>query len=65
MLRRKRCLTLTIKEKLKRIINCLMTNPVCTSVSFQQNAKEKGVSAIDIAKFLIDQGIHPPTVYFL
>lgn len=25
---------------------------------------EKGVHAIDIAKFLIDQGLHPPTVYF-
>ena len=25
---------------------------------------EAGVHAIDIAKFLIDQGIHPPTVYF-
>ncbi|MFA5059940.1 MAG: aminomethyl-transferring glycine dehydrogenase subunit GcvPB [Candidatus Omnitrophota bacterium] len=25
---------------------------------------EKGVHAIDIAKFLIDKGIHPPTVYF-
>lgn len=25
---------------------------------------EKGVHAIDIAKYLIDQGIHPPTVYF-
>ena len=25
---------------------------------------EVGVHAIDIAKFLIDQGIHPPTVYF-
>jgi len=25
---------------------------------------EKGVHAIDIAKFLIDQNIHPPTVYF-
>ncbi|MEI8011221.1 MAG: aminomethyl-transferring glycine dehydrogenase subunit GcvPB [Candidatus Omnitrophota bacterium] len=24
----------------------------------------RGVHAIDIAKFLIDQGIHPPTVYF-
>jgi glycine dehydrogenase subunit 2 len=23
-----------------------------------------GVSALDIAKFLIDQGIHPPTIYF-
>ena len=25
---------------------------------------DKGVHAIDLAKFLIDQGIHPPTVYF-
>ena len=25
---------------------------------------QNGVHAIDIAKFLIDQGIHPPTVYF-
>lgn len=26
--------------------------------------KEEGVNALDIAKYLIDQGIHPPTVYF-
>lgn len=26
--------------------------------------KAAGVSALDIAKFLIDRGIHPPTVYF-
>lgn len=26
--------------------------------------KGKGVSALDIAKYLIDKGIHPPTVYF-
>jgi len=26
--------------------------------------KEKGVSALDIAKYLIDNGIHPPTIYF-
>jgi len=26
--------------------------------------EKKGVHAIDIAKFLIDQGMHPPTVYF-
>lgn len=25
---------------------------------------ERGVRALDIAKFLIDRGIHPPTVYF-
>ncbi|MCK4463718.1 MAG: aminomethyl-transferring glycine dehydrogenase subunit GcvPB, partial [Candidatus Omnitrophica bacterium] len=26
--------------------------------------KENGVSALDIAKYLIDKGIHPPTIYF-
>jgi glycine dehydrogenase subunit 2 len=31
------------------------------SASFQA---QRGVHAIDIAKFLIDQKIHPPTVYF-
>ncbi|MEW5758515.1 MAG: aminomethyl-transferring glycine dehydrogenase subunit GcvPB [Candidatus Omnitrophota bacterium] len=31
------------------------------SASFQL---ENGVHAIDIAKYLIDKGIHPPTVYF-
>ena len=25
---------------------------------------ERGVHATDIAKYLIDQGIHPPTIYF-
>ncbi|MDP8233827.1 MAG: aminomethyl-transferring glycine dehydrogenase subunit GcvPB [Candidatus Saelkia tenebricola] len=26
--------------------------------------KENGVSALDIAKYLIDNGVHPPTIYF-
>ena len=26
--------------------------------------KNRGVSALDIAKFLIDKGFHPPTIYF-
>ncbi len=26
--------------------------------------KEKGVTALDIAKALLDYGIHPPTMYF-
>jgi len=26
--------------------------------------KEQGISALDIAKYLISQGMHPPTVYF-
>jgi glycine dehydrogenase subunit 2 len=28
------------------------------------NQKQKNVSALDIAKALIDKGVHPPTVYF-
>ena len=30
----------------------------------QDKAKEFGVSAVDIAKSLIDEGFHPPTIYF-
>lgn len=26
--------------------------------------KEKGVTALDIAKFIIEKGMHPPTIYF-
>lgn len=33
-------------------------------LSAERLAKEKGVHALDIAKGLIDRGIHPPTVYF-
>jgi glycine dehydrogenase subunit 2 len=29
-----------------------------------ETQKEKGVSALDIAKYLISKGYHPPTVYF-
>ena len=32
-------------------------------LSAQRQAK-KGVHALDIAKYLIDQGFHPPTIYF-
>jgi glycine dehydrogenase subunit 2 len=34
------------------------------SVFSASNQAERGVHAIDIAKFLIDQQVHPPTVYF-
>ena len=29
-----------------------------------QSQAKNGVHAIDIAKYLIDNGIHPPTIYF-
>ncbi len=32
--------------------------------SASRQLKESGVSALDIAKGLIDKGIHPPTIYF-
>ncbi len=33
-------------------------------VSLEQLKKETGVSAMDVAKTLIDAGMHPPTMYF-
>ena len=33
-------------------------------ISVADHLKEKGISALDIAKALIDKGIHPPTIYF-
>ncbi len=54
-----------VKERLKKCYdipyerNCL--HEFVLSASRQA---EKGVRALDIAKALIDKGIHPPTVYF-
>ncbi len=44
----------------------LCFNRICMHESVFSASKqaERGVHAIDIAKFLIDQNIHPPTVYF-
>lgn len=54
-----------IKEKLKKDYKLPYDKPCMHECVFSAEwQKEKGVSAIDIAKFLIDQGIHPPTVYF-
>lgn len=33
-------------------------------MTLEREAKEKNVSAMDIAKALLDRGIHPPTMYF-
>ena len=33
-------------------------------LDLSQFKKETGVSALDIAKSLIDRGMHPPTMYF-
>jgi len=54
-----------IMKKLKDIYH-LPYDRVCKHefVLSAQNQKEKGISAMDIAKRLIDFGFHPPTTYF-
>lgn len=54
-----------LKERLKEKYE-LAFDRICMheSVFSATRQAERGVHAIDIAKFLIDQGIHPPTVYF-
>ncbi|MEA4894307.1 MAG: aminomethyl-transferring glycine dehydrogenase subunit GcvPB [Oscillospiraceae bacterium] len=42
-------------------------NGVCMHefvMTLEHEAKERGVTAMDIAKALLDKGIHPPTMYF-
>jgi glycine dehydrogenase subunit 2 len=54
-----------IKEKLKKYYY-LPYDRVCMHecVLSASKLKEKGITALDVAKFLIDKGVHPPTVYF-
>ncbi|MEI7816120.1 MAG: aminomethyl-transferring glycine dehydrogenase subunit GcvPB [Desulfuromonadales bacterium] len=54
-----------IKEKLKPYYD-LPYDMICMHECVFSASKqlEHGVHAIDIAKFLIDKGYHPPTVYF-
>ena len=54
-----------IKEKLKDIYHLPYDSTCMHEAVFSASKQaERGVHATDIAKFLIDQGIHPPTVYF-
>lgn len=54
-----------IKDRLKGKYQ-LAFDRICMHESVFSASKQaqRGVHAIDIAKFMIDQGIHPPTVYF-
>ena len=54
-----------IRVRLKKIYP-LAFDRICMheAVFSASRQAERGVHAIDIAKFLIDQGMHPPTVYF-
>ena len=54
-----------IKEKLKGYYDLPYDKTCMHEVVFSASKQlEHGVHAIDIAKFLIDRGYHPPTVYF-
>ena len=55
-----------LKEKLKKDY-LLPYNTLCKHefvLSAKEMKKNFGVSAIDVAKRLLDYGVHPPTVYF-
>jgi len=54
-----------VKERLKERFD-LPFKGLCKHECVFSASKQakRGVHAIDIAKFLIDQGIHPPTIYF-
>ena len=54
-----------IKEKLKGYFELPYDQTCMHEAVFSASKQlEHGVHAIDIAKFLIDKGYHPPTVYF-
>jgi glycine dehydrogenase subunit 2 len=54
-----------IREKLKKYYHLPYDRTCMHECVFSaQRQKEKGVSALDIAKYLLEKGIHPPTVYF-
>ncbi|UCG34923.1 MAG: aminomethyl-transferring glycine dehydrogenase subunit GcvPB [Candidatus Omnitrophota bacterium] len=54
-----------IKEKLKDYYEVPYPKTCMHEVVFScTSQKEKGAAALDIAKRLIDYGIHPPTMYF-
>jgi glycine dehydrogenase subunit 2 len=54
-----------VKEKLKKYYY-LPYDKTCMHecVFSAKNQAKNGVHAVDIAKALIDRGIHPPTIYF-
>ncbi len=54
-----------LKESLKKYYPVAIDRPCMHEVVFScQKYKEKGIGATEIAKRLIDYGIHPPTIHF-
>ncbi len=55
-----------LREKIKNLLH-IPYDIVCMHefvASVEELKQEQGITAMDIAKALIDKGIHPPTVYF-
>jgi glycine dehydrogenase subunit 2 len=55
-----------VRERLKRVFS-LPFDRICKHefvLSAEELKERHGVSALDVAKALIDRGIHPPTIYF-
>jgi glycine dehydrogenase subunit 2 len=55
-----------VRERLKRVFS-LPFDRICNHefvLSAEELKERHGVSALDVAKALIDRGIHPPTIYF-
>ena len=55
-----------VREKLKKVFT-LPYDSFCMHefvLSAEQLKASHGVSALDVAKALVDKGFHPPTVYF-
>ncbi len=54
-----------LKERLKGRFDLAYDRPCLHEAVFSASRQaRRGVHAFDIAKFLIDKGIHPPTIYF-
>ncbi len=56
-----------LRKKISEFLDVPYLDQLCMHefvASVEQLKKEKGITALDIAKALIDRGIHPPTVYF-
>ena len=49
-------------EKMGVTIKC--NNEIGKTLTLEQLKKQTGVSALDLAKAMLDQGMHPPTMYF-
>ena len=55
-----------VRESLRDVLHLAYDKPCMHECVFSadKQKEKKGVSSLNIAKCLIDKGIHPPTIYF-